>query len=243
MRRCGLAMLTMCLLPCAAIAQDESGYPEVRYPTLPASGATVDAFVPNGWRIEQQPRGDLNKDGREDVVLVLRMQDRANIVENDGLGPDEFDTNPRMLAVLFADTVGYRLAVEDHALIPRPDNPVMDDYLGGGDAVQVRRGGFSVSLHAWASAGSWSTSNTTFTFRHQDGCFRLIGYDHGGLHRGSGETNSVSINYSTHKAVLETGSTESDVPLTSKTVAVPRGRLTCLQDVGNGFEFDPGVSH
>lgn len=244
MHRRGLALaMAFAVAACgAAMAQDESGYPDVRYPGLQASGATVDAFVPKGWNIEQQSRGDLNKDGRDDAVLVLRMLDKTNVVKNDGLGPDEFDTNPRMLAVLFADATGYRLAVEDHALIPRPDNPVMDDYLGGGDAVQVRRGGFSVTLHAWASAGSWSTSNTTFTFRHQDGCFRLIGYDHGGLHRGSGETNSISINYSTRKAVLETGSMESDVPLTSKTVTMPRGPLPCLQDVGNGFEFDPGVS-
>lgn len=224
----------------AAIAQDESPYPDVTYPQLPASGAAIADFVPKGWRVEQQPEGDLDKDGRDDVVLVLRMDDPANIVENEGLGPERFDTNPRLLAVLLADGAGYRLALQDHSLIPRPDNPVMDDYLGG-DGVSVRRGAFTVALHSWASAGTWYTSSTTFTFRHQDGCFRLIGHDYDGMHRGSGETWNTSLNFAAGKAVFEHGSMASDVPLERKTQAVPRRAMPCLQDIGNGFDYDSGV--
>lgn len=225
----------------AAMAQDESGYPEVEYPRLPAHGASVAAFVPKGWRIEFQPSGDLDKDRRDDVVLVLRMDDPANIIENDSLDVSAFDTNPRLLAVLLAEPAGgYRLAVQDHALIPRPDNPVMDDYLDGEDAVIVRRGAFTVRLHSWASAGSWYTGNTTLTFRLQDGCFRLIGYDSSGLHRGSGETWKTSINLATGKAEFENGSIEHD-EVQRKSQAFPRRELPCLDRVGSGFEYDPGV--
>lgn len=241
-------MRAMSLLAClvyggvgAVLAQDESPYPEVNYPRLPAQGATVADFVPKGWRIELQPTGDLDKDGRDDVVLVLRMDDPTNIVENEGLGASEFDTNPRLLAVLIAADAGYRLALQDHALIPRPDNPVMDDYLSGDDAVTVRRGAFTVQLHSWASAGSWYTGSTTFTFRQQDGCFRLIGYDSSGLHRGSGETSSTSLNLAAGKAVFETGSMESDVPEARKVQAIARRQWPCLEQIGNGFEYDPGV--
>lgn len=224
----------------AAMAQDESPYPDVAYPRLPAHGATVADFVPRGWKIEFQQAGDLDKDKRDDVVLVLRMDDPANIVGNEGLGANEFDTNPRLLAVLFAGDAGYRLAVQDHALIPRPDNPVMADYLDGGDAVAVRRGAFTVRLHSWASAGSWSMGNTTFTFRHQDGCFRLIGYDTTSVHRGSGETWESSLNFPAGKAVFKHGSIESDA-LETKSRAIPRRAMPCLQDIGNGFEYAPGV--
>lgn len=224
-----------------AVEQDESLYPEVNYPRLPVQGATVADFVPKGWRIEFQPKGDLDKDGRDDVVLVLRMDEPANIVVNEGLGASEFDTNPRLLAVLLAQGAGYRLAVQDHALIPRPDNPVMDDYLNGDDAVTVRRGAFTVQLHSWASAGSWYTGSTTFTFRQQDGCFRLIGYDSSGLHRGSGQTSNISMNLATGKAVFETGSMESDVPESRKVQPLARRKWPCLEQIGNGFEYDPGV--
>ncbi len=235
------AMAAFCLCG-SAMAQDDTEYPDVRYPRLPDTGATLQAFVPDGWEIESQDAGDLNKDTRDDVVLVLRMQDPANVVQNEGLGASEFDTNPRLLAVLFAEAAGgYRLVVQDHTLIPRPDNPVMDDYLDGDDAVTVRRGAFTVRLHSWASAGSWYTSNTTFTFRHQDGCFRLIGHDSTWMHRASGETGSTSLNLAAGKGVFEEGTMESDTPTRTKTVAIPRGALPCLEDIGNGFEFDPGV--
>lgn len=226
---------------CIVMAQDESPYPEVTYPGLPTQGATIVDFVPKGWRIELQSKGDLDKDARDDVVLVLRMDDQANIVENEGLGASEFDTNPRLLAVLLAGDAGYRLALQDHALIPRPDNPVMDDYLDGEDAVTVRRGAFTVRLHSWASAGSWYTGSTTFTFRQQDGCFRLIGYDSSWLHRGSGETSNTSLNLAAGKAVFETGSMESDIPQARKVLTIARRELPCLEQVGNGFDYDPGV--
>ena len=237
-KRCtALALLAIGLAP-AAMAQ---ALPDVAYPRLPTQGASVDAFVPTGWALEQHDEGDLDKDGRDDVVMVLRMQSPANVIANDGLGAERFDTNPRLLAVLFAGEGGYRLALQDHALIPRPDNPVMDDYLDGDDAVTVRRGAFTVSLRSWASAGSWYTSATTFTFRQQDGCFRLIGYDQTWLHRASGETGSTSLNFAAGKGVFEQGTMESDAPLASKSVAIPRRPLPCLQDIGDGFAYDPGV--
>lgn len=237
MRCTALAMLVLAWAPWA----HAQGVPDVDYPRLPAQGASVDAFVPAGWALEQRDEGDLDKDGRADVVMVLRMQSPANVIANDGLGAERFDTNPRLLAVLFAGEGGYRLALQDHALIPRPDNPVMDDDLDGDDAVTVRRGAFTVSLRSWASAGSWYTSSTTFTFRHQEGCFRLIGYDQTWLHRGSGEMGTTSLNFAAGKGVFEQGTMESDAPLALRTVAIPRRPLPCLQDIGNGFEYDPGV--
>ncbi len=242
MRPIRVAALLACCVCGTVVAQDDTGYPEVRYPQLPASEATVQAFVPDGWTIEFEHQGDLSEDGRDDVVLVLRMQNPANVVQNEGLGPDTFDTNPRLLAVLFAEAAGgYRRVVQDRALIPRPDNPVMDDYLGDGEAIQVRRGAFTVALHSWASAGTWYTGTTTFTFRHQDGCFRLIGHDSNWMHRASGETGSTSLNFAAGKGMFEEGTMESDAPTRTKTQAIPRSELPCLERIGNGFEFDPGV--
>ena len=218
-----------------------AGVPEVNYPVLPATATSAQHFVPDEWRLERHHRGDLNTDERDDLVMVLRMGSASNFLRGDLQDEQEIDTNPRMLVVAFAEDGGYWLAFEDHALIPRPENPEMDDYLDGEDAVQVRRGAFSVRLHAWSSAGGWSTSNTTFTFRHQDGCFKLIGYDNTEVHRGSGEIGEVSINYATGKAIFGRGSIESDAPLATQSIAVSKRQSPCLQTIGNGFDFDPGV--
>ena len=61
------------------------------------------------------------------------------------------------------------------------------------------------------------------------------------MHRGSGETGSTSLNFAAGKGVFEEGTMESDAPTRSKAQGIPRGELPCLERIGNGFEFDPGV--
>ncbi|CTP88064.1 hypothetical protein A6R71_09930 [Xanthomonas translucens pv. arrhenatheri] len=213
--------------------------PAVIYPPLPAQGGDGAAFVPSGWRLESERRGDLNGDGRADLLLVLKMADPRNVLDNTGFGPDRVDTNPRMLAVAFAEGEGYRLALRDPALIPRPDAPNMEDYLDGGEPA-IARGTFSVTLHQFASAGSWSTAETTFRFRYRQGCFQLIGYDVHSLHRGSGEVHEISANYLTGKAKASEGSIEDDA-LRTQWRQLPRQPLRCLAQIGDGLAFDPGV--
>ena len=239
---CRLLLLAIALSGAlGGVARADEGDPfEVAYPVLAAQAASLEAFAPAGWRLEFVQRGGLDGDRRDDAVFVLRMQDPRNILQNDGLGESEFDTNPRILGVAFAEGDGYRLALQDQALIPRPDSPTMDDYLEDEEALAIRRGAFTVTLHAWASAGSWGTSNTTFTFRQQEGCFRLIGYDDSAMQRNSGESTDTSVNYVTGKATITTGSMEDDATETTKH-ALPKQPLRCLQEIGSGFEFDPGV--
>ncbi|QNH17794.1 hypothetical protein HEP74_02950 [Xanthomonas sp. SS] len=213
--------------------------PAVVYPQLPAQGGDAAAFVPSGWKLEVERRGDLNGDGRADLLLVLKMADPRNVLDNTNFGPDRFDTNPRMLAVAFAEGDGYRLALRDHTLIPRPDAPNMEDYLEGGEPA-IARGTFSVNLNQFSSAGSWSTSQTTFRFRYGQGCFQLIGYDVHGTNRGSGEVHDISANYLTGKAKVSDGNIE-DSALRTHWRQLPKQPLRCIEQIGDGLEFDPGV--
>lgn len=232
-------VIAACLSP--ALAQDDDGLPEVKYPVLPAHADRAQGFIPPGWRLERTRQGDLGGDGRKDLLLILRMQDPANRIANESAGGERFDSNPRMLAIAFADAAGgYRLLVQDHALIPRPDNPNADDYLDGEDAVAIRGGRMFVRLHWWLSMGGWGTSDTTYAFRWQDGCFRLIGHDRAELQRNSGETRKTSANYLTGKVRIDTGGIE-DGDTATQWSRLPSKAPLCLQQVGNGFEFDSGV--
>ncbi|MGH8074048.1 MAG: hypothetical protein ACREO4_08245 [Lysobacter sp.] len=195
-------------------------------------------FVPRGWALEFAKRGDLDEDEREDAVMVLRMRDPHNVLTNEGFGVEAFNTNPRMLVVVFATGDGYRLMLQDGVLIPRADSPTMDDYLDGEAALGIRRGAFTVTLHAWASMGTWSASDITFTFSYQDDCFGLIGYDSQHLHRGSGALTNISINYVTRQATIATGNIGVDEMQQSRQI-VPGLPRRCLSEVGDGFAFDP----
>jgi hypothetical protein len=243
MRSSILGLVIGVLFSTCASAQ-ELVIPEVTYPSLPTEGATAEAFVPKGWKLEKQEKGDLNKDGQDDLLLLLRMNDRKNILKNEGLGQDPFDTNPRILAVAFNNGAGksFTLGLENHTLIARTEDPVMDDPVGESGGLAIERGTLKVDLYSFASAGSWSTGTTTFRFRHGKRGFDLIGYDSSSTQRNSGEVEEVSINYLTGKVQISTG-TIADDELKDKWRKIPKKKLLLLEEVGDGLAFDPGIGN
>lgn len=237
MSRLAGSLLASLLLVTAARAGSDEMVPPVVFPAIPAHAQTKADLVPKGWAIETESRGDLNGDGAPDLMLVLNMTDPGNVLKNSGLGSQELDTNPRMLVVAFAETATkrYSVALADHTLIPRHTNPFMDDPLEGAAIV---KGTVRVSLTFWMSAGSWYTSQTKLTFRYQDGCFKLIGYDSTETKRNTGEMSTVSINYLAKKIKTTKGNVEDD-PGKVSWKALRSPRLLCLDAVGDGLDFKP----
>jgi hypothetical protein len=223
----------------SASASADVAIPEVSFPTLPARAQAAADLVPTGWSVEKEARGDLNGDGRPDVVLLLRMSDPANVISNDGFGAERLDTNPRLLVVAFAgaETDALTLALADHTLIPRHTDPVMEDPLHD---VSLVRGTLQVSLGSFMSAGSWSVTNAKLTFRHQDGCFRLIGYDATDYQRNTEEISTLSVNYLTRKVKRSSGQTDDAMKESWRSFEVRE--LPCLEAVGDGLEFQPDLA-
>ena len=221
-----------------AMAQ-ELAIPEVAYPSIARIAQTPDGFVPKGWTTEFKSMGDLDADGEDDLVLVLRDAEPRNILDNAGFGPDRFNTNPRVLVVaLHRPQGGYERVLADHTLITRPTEPNLDDPLEDGSSVVVRRGVLRVTLHLFANAGGWTMGNITYFFRLQQGRFLLIGYDSSMVRRNTGETEDISINYLTRKRKDVSGSIENNrrkVRLTT----LPAGQPLALEQVGDGMDFDP----
>ena len=221
-------------------AWDGETLPAVLYPPVASQAREAAGFVPPGWTLEQQASGDLDTDGKADLALLLRLRDPRNTLRNAGLGEADFDTNPRMLVVALREGAGYRRVLQDHALVPRRDDPVDDDYVQGDDALAIARGTLRVRLHAWRSAGGWGTWTNTFTFRWQQGCLRLIGFDRSHLQRNSGRTEDTSINYLTGRATVAEGSIEDDA-VDTRRLRIDKAPLRCLQDIGSGMQFDPAL--
>ena len=232
-----LIALPLLSLPALAHALD---IPPVDYPTLPATAADANGFVPRGWRIEQRLDGDLNADRRADLVLVLRQQDPRNVLEHDGMGISPLDSNPRLLAIAWARPDGtYALAAQNHQLIPRHEYPNLSDvFEDGAGGVSIVRGTLQVVLYAFSNAGSWATGSTRFTFRWQHDAFALIGYDNDSMMRNSGQTESMSINYATAKVRRASGSIETDGEQVRWEKLLSKKRWT-LDSIGDGAAFTP----
>jgi hypothetical protein len=226
--------------PSVAGLFDPDKMPPVSYLALPKQAASAEGFVPRDWLVEKRETGDLNDDGVADILLVLRQNDPKNVLSNKGgLGRNPMDTNPRMLAVAFGRTSGgYDLAMQNHTLIPRPDNPAQDDVLSENGGVSIVRGALRVALHRFMSAGGWGMGVTTFTLRYQNGRFELIGFDRDDTQRNTGETVKVSVNYSTGRMGRTVGSIEHDRTKTAWST-LPKRPLLSLDEVGDGLAFDP----
>ncbi|WP_454953660.1 hypothetical protein [Fusobacterium hwasookii] len=166
---------------------------------FPTKAKTVDDFVPKGWKEILTTNGDLNKDKLEDTVIVIE--------KDDVLGPDYLNLNPRILLVLFKQKDGtYILASKnDKGFIQSEndeENPTLMDILTG---ISIKNNTLRIKFDYFLSAGSYSASQTVFTFRFQNNRFELIGLDNNSFMRNSGEQEEFSINFSTNKMKTTSG--------------------------------------
>ncbi|QTD93128.1 hypothetical protein [Burkholderia anthina] len=216
--------------------------PAVVYPQLIQRANGPDGFVPPGWKIELLLKGDLSGAKHEDLVMVLRQNDPRNIVTHDGMCENPFDTNPRILAVAFLRPDGsYALTLENHTLIPRRDSPCLDDVLAEGN-VSIDRRSLSLTLHRFASAGTWEMGNRTYKFRWQNQRFELVGYDDISIMRNSGEVSEVSVNFMTRKAKLSLGAVSEDHSSKVSWVRFDSPRRWTPDEIGNDFYFSEWLS-
>lgn len=175
--------------------------------SVPAQAADLSALVPAGWKLDASAEGDLNGDGRADAAIVVRGQDPAKIVRNEGLGASELDTNPRQLLVFLRDGQSYKLAAAQRQWLPpagNAENACLQDPLEDG-GIAIKNGRLTVTLHYWLSCGGWGVQNHAYTFRLEGQRFRLIGSERVSYMRNSGEQTTVSTNYLSGRQKTVTG--------------------------------------
>jgi hypothetical protein len=167
-------------------------------PIVKKQGLTVDEFVPKHWKILQKVTGDLNSDNYDDAALVIQEVNPKNVLINDGLGIDTLDTNPRMLLILFKDTVlnQFKLQEISKTFILNHYSPTMDDPFYG---INISKGILEIGFRFWYSAGSWYMTFLDYKLRFQKNDFFLIGAEFEETHRGTMERTKRSFNFLTKK--------------------------------------------
>ena len=233
------AALAVYLASAGCAAAQELTIPPPVWPHLPVHAASATGFVPKGWALEAQAKGDLNGDGVPDLMLVLRDQSPKNIIPNpDGLGDDPLDSNPRILLVALGGKDGYRLIAANHDLITRHTDPDMEDPFDANGGLLFKNGAFQIDVSSFYDAGSWQTEDVTFTFRYRHGQVVLVGYDSTTVSRNSGEMDGVSVDYLTGRVKTTNGQIDSDSETVSWSHLKPH-RLLRLPGLGDGLLFDP----
>lgn len=190
---------------------------------LAKEGYSIKEIVPNGWEVQYE-KGDLNKDGIEDLVLVVLPNDPAHIkTRDDGY---QYNFNPKFLAVYFGSSSGLykRFKVWSKA-IPGQE----DEYTTTEAEIAITpKGVMDIRVSYWSSMGTADTGGTTYRYRFQSGDFYLIGEESGWFNRMTGEGERVSINYLTGQKNVTTGNMIENTNMKTKQVKFKKEPLRLL---------------
>src|SRR6187402_2481047 len=75
-------------------------------------GKKLSDFLPEGYVNFEKVNGDLNKDGIEDIVLIIKGTDKSKIIKDKYRG--ELDRNRRGIIILFNKKDHYELASKNY---------------------------------------------------------------------------------------------------------------------------------
>ncbi len=180
----------------AATPQQTEGRRFLDARLVPAEGRTPADFVPRGWKLEEEVKGDLNGDRMEDAALRL-VEDLP--VETDGV----WNERHRALVVLFGKAAGgyARSAVASRLLYCSTCAGMLGDPAGANITLEIKSGVLNVSQ----LSGSREATDLTQRFRHDSaaGRFVLIGQDIETNDRALGDNQTESTNYLTGVQIIK----------------------------------------
>lgn len=126
-------------------------------------------FVPNNYVVTEKIVRDLNKDGEEDYVYIVKGTKKSEIVY-DLKHTEKVDRNRRGIVIIFKKNDKYKLIVKniDCFFSENEDNGA---YISPDMGVEVKKG-ILIITYFYGKYG-----HRDYKFRFQDYKFKLIGYD------------------------------------------------------------------
>ncbi|MEO7978290.1 hypothetical protein [Flavobacterium sp.] len=165
----------------------------------PQTGKPINDFIPTGYKIFQEIKGDLNKDGVEDCVVIIKGTKKENVITDEYRG--KLDRNRRGIIVLFKKNGNYIQKVKNYDCFSS-ENEDGGVYFAPELDVSIEKGKLYVH-YGHGRYGYW-----TYTFRGKNNDFELIGYD-SSENSGPIINSETSINFLTKTKVTKTNTNEN----------------------------------
>ncbi|WDF63403.1 hypothetical protein [Flavobacterium sp. KACC 22763] len=125
-------------------------------------------FIPKGYVPFDTIKGDFNKDGLEDCILIIKGTDKSKIIQHEYRG--ELDRNRRGIIALLNKNGGYELAAKNYSCFSS-ENEEGGVYYAPELDLEIKNGKLYIN-YAHGRYGYWS-----YTFRYQNNDLEMIGYD------------------------------------------------------------------
>jgi hypothetical protein len=150
-------------------------------------------FIPEGFKLFEEIKGDLNKDGIDDCILIIKTINKENIIKHEFRG--ELDRNRRGIIVLLNENGNYKMVLRNSECFSS-ENEEGGAYYAPELSVEIKNRNIYIH-YAHGRNGYWK-----YTFRLKKSDFELIGYD--SSNNDGGTVNSfTSINFLTKKKLVK----------------------------------------
>jgi len=155
-------------------------------------------FIPKGFVLSSTSIGDLNKDGLDDKVLLVKGTDKGRFELNES--GERVDLNRRGLIVLFKKGDQYELVLKN-ANCFSSENEDGGVYYAPELSLEIDKGNLYIH-YAHGRYGYWK-----YTFRYSNSDFYLIGYDN--VDGGAVTESETSINFLSKKKQVKVNTNEN----------------------------------
>lgn len=149
-------------------------------------------YIPEGYTLFEEYSGDLNNDGLEDKVLIVKDTKKEKITIN--RFDEEVDRNRRGLVVLFNRKNHYELVVENLDCFSS-ENEDGGVYFAPELWISIENNNLKIH-YGHGRYGNWE-----YTFRYDKPDFKLIGYE-SSENLGPVVISKTSINFLTQKKLV-----------------------------------------
>ncbi|WP_223162224.1 hypothetical protein [Nitratifractor salsuginis] len=189
-------------------------------------------FIPKGYREVERYKGDLNGDGRDDLVLIIKRIDKRNIVTD--FAGQKVDRNRRGIIILFKSRNGYRLAARNTDCFSS-ENEEGGIYFPPELWIEIKKGKLYIEyLHG--RYGYWQ-----YVFRYHHSHFELIGYD-ASINHGPVVEKFISINFLTKKKLIRINTNKNaqggDERFIERWSCIKWGQLITLSEIKDFDKLD-----
>jgi len=191
------------------------------------------SFIPKGFVLFEKIKGDLNKDGYLDEVLIVKGTDKSKIIVN--RFDERVDRNRRGIIILLNKKGRYELTLKNLDCFSS-ENEEGGVYFPPELSIQIEKG----NLYFHYGHGRYGYWRYTFRFRNAD--FELIGYD-ASDNFGPRIERETSINFLTSKKLVKENTNQNaeggDEVFKEKWFKIPSKPLIKLSQIK---DFDDLIS-
>ncbi|WP_343705016.1 hypothetical protein [Flavobacterium sp.] len=192
----------------------------------------ISDFIPKNYVPFDTIKGDFNKDGLEDCILIIKGTDKSKIVTDEYRG--ELDRNRRGIIALLNKNGGYELAVKNYDCFSS-ENEDGGVYYAPELDFEIKDGKLYIN-YAHGRYGYWN-----YTFRYQNNDLELIGYDSSENH-GPIVLYKTSINFLTKTKIesenINRNVEDSEEVFEKTEMKIKRSKLIKLSEIKDFDELD-----